>query len=362
MQKGIVEVEGNKYLLGIKSGKLYTSGFVTVTSGEYEGTYYTDSNGVVTIGWKEINGSKYYFDSIGRMQRGVVEIEGQRYLFGFKSGKLYIGWATAPNNDVYHTNEEGIIDIGEKEIDGKPYMFDDNGVLKTGWTTINGKTYYFYSDGSRAKYISKIAGKRYEFTANGELQYSDVKLIIDVSKYNKDIDWDRVWKSGEIDGVILRISAGAGFEHLDPYFEKNLDELKRLNIPYGVYIYSYAENYDEGVIYGSFTNQVLRQYDGNPTLGIYFDLEENGIVAHLSTAEWEEVVKGYMKECPTANIYTYTYFLNTKLNTEYLRNLTTWIANYAVTDRPGDYRGWQYTSKGRVSGINGDVDISIFYS
>ena len=228
--------------------------------------------------------------------------------------------------------------------------------------TAHNKTYYFYSDGSRAQYIAKIAGKRYEFTADGELQYSDVKLIIDVSKYNGNIDWDAVWNSGEIDGVILRIAAGAGFSQLDPYFEKNLKELKRLNIPYGVYIYSYAENYDEGVFYGDFTNQVLRKFEGNPSLGIYFDLEENGIVAHLSTAEWEEVVKGFVGICPSAKLYTYTYFLNTKLNTSYLRNLTTWIANYAVTDRPGNFQGWQYTSKGRVTGINGYVDMSIFYS
>ena len=42
MQKGIIEVEGKKYLYGISSGKLYTGGLATITTGNQAGTYYTD--------------------------------------------------------------------------------------------------------------------------------------------------------------------------------------------------------------------------------------------------------------------------------------------------------------------------------
>ena len=326
------------------------------------------------LGWKkngEISGTS---GESKRMEAIQVKLTGEisnHYDVYYRVHAQNFGWmAWAKNGEsagtAHHSCRLEAIEILLVEKGNSPPARGDvktnvSFVESSGWQIIDGKKYYIYQDGTSAKYISKINGRRYEFTGNGELQYENIKLIIDVSKYNGNIDWDKVWNSGEIDGVILRISAGAGFSQLDPYFEKNLQAMKRLNIPYGVYIYSYAENYDEGVFYGNFTNQVLRKFEGNPSLGIYFDLEENGIVAHLSTEEWEQVVKGYMGVCPSAKIYTYTNFLETKLNTSYLRSLTTWIANYAVTDRPGDFRGWQYTSKGKVTGINGDVDISIFY-
>ena len=228
-----------------------------------------------------------------------------------------------------------------------------------GWQIINGQTYYVYSDGTKAQYISSINGKRYEFSANGELQHEDIKLVIDVSSHNLTIDWDSLWNSKEIDGVIVRIAAGA--ESVDSQFEYNMAAINRLNIPYGFYIYSYAENYEEGKVYANFVKNVARNYLDGATLGVYLDLESNGITQYLPTATYEDIVRGFMEEIPTANIYTYTDYSNTVLNTPYLKSLTTWIANYAVTDCPGVYRGWQYTSKGTATGISTKVDFSIFY-
>lgn len=228
-----------------------------------------------------------------------------------------------------------------------------------GWQVIDGKKYYFYNDGSKAKYITKIDGKRYEFTANGELQHENIKLVIDVSDHNKTIDWDSLWNSGEIDGAIIRVAAGA--ERVDSKFEENMNAITRLNIPYGMYIYSYAENYDEGKYYAEFFQKTAGKYIENATLGVYFDLESNGITSYLDTDNYNGIVKGFMDVIPTAKIYTYTNYSQTILNSDYLLDLTTWIANYAISDCPGDYRGWQYTSKGRVTGISTDVDLSIFY-
>ena len=228
-----------------------------------------------------------------------------------------------------------------------------------GWKIIDGQKYYFYKDGTRARYVSKINGKRYEFSANGELEHEDVRLVIDVSSHNKKIDWDRLWNSGEIDGVIVRVAAGA--EVVDSEFNSNMQAIERLHIPYGLYIYSYAENYDEGKIYAEFVKNHAARYLDNATLGIYFDLESNVITSYLTTSDYDKIVEGFKDILPNAQIYTYTYYSDTVLNSTYLKNLTTWIANYAVTECPGRYRGWQYTSKGKATGISTAVDFSIFY-
>ena len=230
---------------------------------------------------------------------------------------------------------------------------------RTGWQIIDGKKYYIYEDGSRAKYIAKIDGRRYEFTANGELQHENIKLVADVSAHNQGIDWDSLWRSGEIDGVIVRVSAGT--DYVDSRFQENMRAITRLNIPYGFYIYSYAENYDEGKKYAEHVNKVAENYLSNSTLGVYFDLESNVITKHLNTNDYDGIVKGFIDVIPQAKIYTYTDYSQNVLNSDYLLNLTTWIANYAVSDCPGNYQGWQYTSKGRVTGIPTNVDLSIFY-
>ena len=355
MYKGILDLNGKKYLLGEKSGKLYHSGFVTTNSDGK--TYYSDKNGVLLLGWQKIGEDTYYFAP--EMYKGIVEMNDKRYLFGFTSGKLYIGWAKVPNGDMYYTDASGVIQTGYQMIDGNAYLFDDEGVLQTGWQEIDGKTYYFYADGSRATFLSKIAGVRYEFSATGELQYSNIKLIIDVSYHQGNIDWDTLWNSGEIDGVILRIAAGC--EQEDTMLASYIENVKRLGIPYGIYIYSYAENYHEGILYANFTQNVINKYNLNPTLGIYLDLESNSITDYMGVSQYEEVVKGFMSVIPTAKVYTYTYYAETALNSDYIKPYITWIANREVTDRPGNYQGWQFTNSALVPGINGGVDMSIFY-
>ena len=322
-------------------------------------TYYSDNTGKVLTGDQTIDGYKYYFQEDGKMFKGFRKIGNDLYYYGNGSGQLKYGWSSIGNNK-YYSDSNGIIQIGSKIIEGKAYNFDNSGVLQTGWQEINGSKYYFYADGSRANLISKIADKRYEFTYDGRLQYENIKLVADVSSYQGNIDWDTLWNSGEIDGVVLRISAGIDSE--DFMLENYIKNVQRLNIPYGVYIYSYAENYNEGRQYGDFTLSKISKYKMNPTLGIYFDLENNAITKYMGPSEYEPTVKGYMDVVPNAKIYTYTNYANTALKSDYIQSYIDWIADYTVSDRPEKYWKWQWTSKGKLPGISGNVDLSIFYN
>ena len=66
-------------------------------------------------------------------------------------------------------------------------------------------------------------------------------MIIDVSRYQGVINWDAV--NGAIDGAIIQCGYGDDFVvQDDPYFLRNVQECDRLGIPYGIYLYSYANN------------------------------------------------------------------------------------------------------------------------
>ena len=238
-------------------------------------------------------------------------------------------------------------ETGFYKQDGNTYYRDKNGVQATDWITIMQKKYFFNS-------LGIMIGK-------------NVKKVIDVSAWQGVIDWDTVKRSGDIDGVILRIAAGAQYE--DAQLARNISELKRLGIPYGIYIYSYAENYDEGKYYANFTVNLIRKYDMNPQIGIFLDLEKNGITEYLGVAQYEQIVRGFMEVMfnngygSKSSIYTYKSYADTALNSSYLRNQITWMAQYYhFCTYSGSYNGWQYTSSDYVPGINGDVDVSVWFT
>ena len=226
------------------------------------------------------------------------------------------------------------------DASGNKYYYNLNGNLVTsGGYTINGITYYF---GPTGIYLG---------TRNLK--------VIDISAHNGVVDWGSVAASG-VYGVILRISAGCEYE--DAKLARNIAEVKKYRIPYGIYIYSYAENYNEGVLYGDFTNRMISKYGMNPTLGIYLDLESNGITSYMGTSHYTNVVNGYLSRVPSAKLYTYKYYADTALNTPFLRSKITWIAHYSSKcGYTGKYNMWQYTSTGSIPGVSGNVDISILY-
>ena len=275
------------------------------------------------------------------------------------------GWIQY-NQYRYYLNADGTMVTGYKNIDGRDYTFDSQGRMDTGFVTINGNTYYYYADGTYANDWIQVGNTKYFFNSLGVQIGSNVKKIIDVSSHQGVINWDKVSTEGNIDGVILRIAAGC--EQEDEQLARNIAELKRLGIPYGIYIYSYAENYNEGKLYAEFTINVIKKYNMNPTLGIYLDLESNNITSYMWINEYTNVVKGYMDVMNAngygnnTNIYTYKNYADTALNSEYLRGLIAWIAQYNhYCTYTGSYVGWQYSSSEKIPGINTNVDISVWF-
>lgn len=205
------------------------------------------------------------------------------------------------------------------------------------------------------------------------------KKIIDVSEFQGDINWNTVKNSGEIDGVIVRLGYGSDTGQHDKKAARNISELNRLGIPYGVYLYSYASNYAEGVAEANYFINLMNMYGANPTYPIYYDLENwsytsGGMTysAPKSTNAYIDIVNGFMTTMNnkgySANVYSYRSYLQGVLNTPSILKYVSWIAAYTPTlgyvnnYYEGSLQGWQYTSSGNITGISGRVDISAFYN
>ena len=362
MQKGIIEINGTRYFFGEYSGVL-KYGLVTAINGDI---YYTANDGIVRTGIQTIGGNKYYFDENGIMQKGIIEINGTRYFFGEYSGMLKYGVVTAINGDVYYTANDGIIRTGVQIINGVLYKFNSEGKLESGWTTKDGATYFMQADGTFLTGWHIVMGEKCFFNSLGQLIGRNVKRIIDVSKFQGEIDWYALKNSNTVDGVILRI--GLGSTLLDEQAKRNIQMLNELNIPYGIYLFSYAENSQEAIWEADYTNRLIKEYGANPTLGVYLDIEKWTTHAdasdNISQATYEAIITTYINRMSnygyTARVYTGKNYALNRL-TELARSYVTWIAQYNyVCNYPGAYRIWQYGSE-YYPGINGAVDTNVMF-
>ena len=362
--KGLHQIGDAWYHFGENSGQL-KKGISQLLDGRI---YYSDQEGVLQFGWITDQNEKYYIVLETGAYKGLHQIGDAWYHFGEYSGKMKKGWSSLLSGKIYYSNQEGVLQKGDLFIDNNWYHFGDDYSLQTGWQEINGHTYYFYADGTKARYISKIAGKRYEFSANGELQHSDIKIIADISFHNGVINWDELWASGEIDGVILRIGYSLG---QDSQFLTYLSEARRLGIPYSVYHFSIAENSYEAALEA---NSLVGWYQNSgltPSMGVFYDIEswynkEDGHTSDgISIETYDSIISTYKailnNNGINMSLYTGKYYAENRLS-DYGRSQIGWIAQYASDcTYGGSYRGWQYTSKGSLPGISGNVDLSIFY-
>ena len=190
---------------------------------------------------------------------------------------------------------------------------------------------------------------------------------IDVSEHQGCIDWDAVKASG-IDFAILRVGFGAPSfgGRVDYQFNRNISECERLGIPYGVYIYSYAWDDQQAADEASMVISCLSGH--NPRLPVYYDLEDNSIIANGRQAGLSSRAQTFCNSISAAGfkpgIYANLNWFNNILTDSVFKSGSWdhWIAQYNWRcDYTGKYSFWQYSSSGKVPGINGNVDMNYAY-
>lgn len=195
---------------------------------------------------------------------------------------------------------------------------------------------------------------------NGEIQLWEAgryRRGIDVSEWDKMIDWDKVKASG-IEFAIIRCGFSVNKEKYDDkYWRRNVSECERLGIPYGVYLYSYAQDTEEA---WSEAEHVLRLVSGhNLYYPIYFDMEDDSTIgcdlAAIATTFCNRITEaGYR-----VGIYSNLTWWNNYLTDDCFSHWDRWMAQWNSTcTYDGPYTFWQYSDNGRVAGIDGPVDMN----
>ena len=183
---------------------------------------------------------------------------------------------------------------------------------------------------------------------------------IDVSKHQGTIDWDKVKASGKVDFAILRAGYGKEFSQIDVQFVRNYSECKRLGIPCGVYWYSYATTAAEAEQEATVCLSVLsgKQFE----YPIAFDIEEK---ASLQNAD--ALCQAFCGALEKAEYYTAIYTFKSALEScigNSVKNRYDVFLSHVDVSRSSysdNYGLWQYSWKGSVPGISGDVDLDYAY-
>ena len=198
---------------------------------------------------------------------------------------------------------------------------------------------------------------------------ANAKMGIDVSKWNKEIDWDKVKEAG-VEFAIIRVGyrgATTGALVEDPYFEANMKGAIRAGIPVGVYFFTQAVNTVEAVEEASMVTALCRDY--GISYPVFIDVEGLGGSGRADGLDVETRTAVSKAFCATmesagyrAGVYSSRNWLNDMLDMDELRDYIVWLAEYRdVPIYQGYYHMWQYTSKGSVDGIEGNVDFNLSY-
>ena len=199
------------------------------------------------------------------------------------------------------------------------------------------------------------------------------KTILDVSRWQGEIDWNAVKASGLISGVMLKtvstnrkLSTRKDGLYIDPTFERNYAECKRLGIPVGVYYYTYAVSHTSAdaelaLLKTALTGKTFE-------LPVCVDVEDNKL-RKLGKQALTDLTAYALATIERWGFYALLYtglnFGETRLymGGAALRKYDVWLSAYR-DNKPTpawSFGMWQYTSTASVPGITGNADLSHAY-
>lgn len=192
-------------------------------------------------------------------------------------------------------------------------------------------------------------------------------LGIDVSKYQGNIDWKQVKEAG-VEFAILRVGFrgfNEGTLELDPYFERNIKAANEQGIHVGVYFFSQAINEEEAIEEAQFVLNKIK--DHKITYPVVIDTEHvttyDARANKLPQQVRTNVVKTFCEEIKRQGyepmIYANTKWLLMGVDLEQLTDYDIWFAYYGNNlNFPYEFDIYQYSAKGKIPGIKGDVDLN----
>ncbi len=322
---------GNEWIY-VKDGKKVTG--YNLINGKY---YFFNKNGIMQTGWQNVNGERLYFNNDGSLANSWGQENGKwMYL---KNGKKQTGWIDYKNNK-YYIADDGYMVVGRYKIGEYNYYFDSNGA-------------YVSKELIKNQNSSKVGNK-----LNPMKNYTDTYKKIDnklyfadISEHNGRIDFSK-FKS-TVQGAILRI--GWGYFTEDKMFSNYLSNVKRNNIPYGVYHYSYALNEAEAIKEADGVIATLKKYNIKPDYPIYFDMEDadgyksrHGVNIYRDNILIHRMIVAFCERIKQAGYEPGVYASKSWFDQlGDLSNYHIWLAHWGVSRPTIPYAGmWQFSAEG----------------
>ena len=215
------------------------------------------------------------------------------------------------------------------------------------------------------------------FRANeaGEMEYVENGVVtshkgIDVSKYQGNIDWKKVREDG-VEYAFVRLGLrgyGSGEIVLDEYYEQNMLDASAAGVETGVYFFTQAITVEGAIEEANYVIENMKGYE--VTYPVVFDVEmivgDNGRANGLSQELRTDICIAFCDAIKAAG-YTPMIYGNVRCFTQMLDmpRLEAYEKWYAFYDNymymPYEVSVWQYSEKGSVNGIKGNVDMNISY-
>lgn len=302
-------------------------------------------------------------DNKQKSENPSIDSASKRYeaVLGMRIRPFYFMRATVEQPFIeYDTTSAPVYDAASA-----PVYETETTYTYTGWQTIDGATYFFDKNGNKVTGEQVIEGVAYTFSSEGVRSGT---IGIDVSKYQTGIDWTKVKNAG-INFVMIRCGYrgyGSGVLVEDPMYASHIKGAKAAGLRVGVYFFSQAINEAEAVEEASMAVSLANKYGINMPIAIDSEYAAGGSgrADGLSKSERTTITKAFCNTVKSAGhtpmVYASKSWFGSKLDTSQLSSFRIWVAHYAdKCGYTGKYHIWQNTSKGKVDGVPGYVDMNI---
>ena len=285
-----------------------------------------------------------------------------RLLIGIIIGSVFISGCQKENTEEEVASQKA--EAIEMELPKNTYEFVD----------VEGNSY-------EAELLENVPLHKYDYSRiideNGFKYYLDKeenkisRLGIDVSEYQPEVDWTKVKEAGA-DFVMIRLGfrgyGEAGNLAEDKMFKKHIEEAQKAGLDVGVYFFSQAINDEEALEEAEFVLERIKDYE--MTCPVAYDVEEikfdESRTDSLDAEQFTRNCKIFCEKIKEAGYDTMIYanmkWLAFTLDMEELAVYDKWYADYEIVPQnPYEIAMWQYTETGKIPGIEGNVDLNVWF-
>ena len=224
------------------------------------------------------------------------------------------------------------------------------------------------------KFLLKVIEKPKTSSTSDKIPFEEIKnrlpsnasLLIDVSKWDKDINWKKV-KSAGVDYAMIRLGTQKALDKesiMDEYFERNIKGAQGNGIKVGIYYFSYANDVNDAKEQAEWVLNKIKNYKIDLPISLDWESWKYFSEFNMSLHDLNEVADTFLSIIESHGYEVMNYSSKSYLeNIWNLNNYNTWLAHYTInTNYAGNYLMWQFTENGEIPGVKGGVDVNFYYN